>query len=177
MDEAHHLAWTPTEASPAYQLVEALAARTPALLLLTATPEQLGLGGHFARLRLLDPARYTDLEAFVAEQQRYVALSDLAGRLLASEQLTAGDMEALAPLFPDEDDALAQRLAAIAAGDGGARDALLADLVDRHGTGRVMIRNRRAAVGGFPKRVAHLEVLAGTRGPRLPRPPACGVRA
>jgi ATP-dependent helicase HepA len=159
VDEAHHLSWSPAEASPAYALVDALAARTPALLLLTATPEQLGLGGHFARLRLLDPARYTDLDAFVAEQQRYVALSELAGRLLASEQLTAGDMESLAPLFPDESDALAQRLAAIAAGDGEARDRLLADLVDRHGTGRVMIRNRRVAVGGFPKRIAHLDVL------------------
>jgi ATP-dependent helicase HepA len=159
VDEAHHLSWTPTEASAGYQLVEALSARTPALLLLTATPEQLGLGGHFARLRLLDPARYTDLDSFIAEQQRYVALSDLAGRLLASEQLTAGDIEALAPLFPEEGDALAQRLASIAGGDGEARDSLLADLVDRHGTGRVMIRNRRVAVGGFPKRIAHLEVL------------------
>lgn len=159
VDEAHHLSWTPESASPAYALVDALSARTPSLLLLTATPEQLGLGGHFARLRLLDPARYTSLDDFVEEQQRYVALSDLAGRLLASEQLTAGDMEALAPLFPDESDALAQRLAAIAAGDSTARDRLLADLVDRHGTGRVMVRNRRVAVGGFPKRSAHITVL------------------
>jgi len=168
VDEAHHLAWTPAEASPAYALVEALAARTQALLLLTATPEQLGLGGHFARLRLLDPARYTDLDAFIAEQQRYVALSDLAGRLLASEELTAGDMETLAPLFPEEADSLAQRLAAIATGDGEARDRLLADLVDRHGTGRVMIRNRRVAVGGFPKRLAHFEVLPESEDLALP---------
>lgn len=159
VDEAHHLAWSPAAASPAYDLVEALAAATPALLLLTATPEQLGLGGHFARLRLLDPARYTDLDAFVAEQKRYLALSALAERLLASESLTAGDIETLAPLFPNEGDALAGRLANIAAGDTEARDALLSDLVDRHGTGRVMIRNRRAAVGGFPQRIAHIEIL------------------
>jgi ATP-dependent helicase HepA len=159
VDEAHHLAWTPDAPSPGYSLVQALAERTPALLLLTATPEQLGLGGHFARLRLLDPARYTSLDDFIGEQRRYVALSDLAGRLLASEELTAGDMEALAPLFPDEADALAQRLARIAAGDAEARDALLADLVDRHGTGRVMVRNRRVAVGGFPRRIAEIESL------------------
>ncbi|MEO7252512.1 MAG: helicase-related protein, partial [Arenimonas sp.] len=136
-----------------------LAAQTPALLLLTATPEQLGLGGHFARLRLLDPARYTDLNAFVAEQQRYIELSALAERLLASEQLTAGDIETLALLFPQEGDALGQRLASIAAGDESARDQLLADLIDRHGTGRVMIRNRRVVVGGFPKRIAHVQIL------------------
>jgi ATP-dependent helicase HepA len=110
-------------------------------------------------LRLLDPARYTDLAAFVEEQRRYLALSALAERLLASEGLTAGDLELLAPLFPHEGDELASRLARIAAGDEQARDELLGDLVDRHGTGRVMIRNRRAAVGGFPQRIAHVDTL------------------
>jgi ATP-dependent helicase HepA len=161
VDEAHHLAWTPDEASPSYRLVEALAARAPAVLLLTATPEQLGLAGHFARLRLLDPARYADLDAFVAETARYLPLSGLAERLLAREALTNGDVEALAPLFPDEADALAPRLARIAAGDADAADALLSDLVDRHGTGRVMLRNRRAAGGGFPRRIAHVALLDG----------------
>jgi ATP-dependent helicase HepA len=167
VDEAHHLAWSPDRQSEGYTLVESLASRTPALLLLTATPEQLGLGGHFARLRLLDPSRYSDLPAFIEEQSRYLQLSALAERLLASEALTQGDMETLAPLFPEDGDQLAARLAAIAGGDEEARDALLADLVDRHGTGRVMIRNRRAAVGGFPRRVAHLQTLPGDEDPRL----------
>ena len=159
VDEAHHLAWSPEHPSEGYRLVEALAARTPGLILLTATPEQLGIGGHFARLRLLDPARYADLAEFVAEQDRYLALSRLADRLLASESLTTGDMELLAPLFPDEADALAARLGKISAGDEAAREALLSDLIDRHGTGRVLIRNRRAAVGGFPRRIADIEIL------------------
>jgi ATP-dependent helicase HepA len=168
VDEAHHLTWTPEFKSASYSLVESLAAQTPALLLLTATPEQLGLGGHFARLRLLDPARYTDLAAFVAEQHRYVELSALAERLLASEALTAGDMETLAPLFPEERDGLAQRLARIANGDEQARDSLLSDLIDRHGTGRAMIRNRRVVVGGFPKRLAHVHVLQSNEDLSLP---------
>jgi ATP-dependent helicase HepA len=160
VDEAHHLAWSAEKQSPGYALVASLAATAPALLLLTATPEQLGLGGHFARLRLLDPERYADLPGFIAEQTRYLQLSALADRLLAREALTAGDMETLAPLFPDEADRLASRLAAIAQDDAEAREALLADLVDRHGTGRAMIRNRRAAVGGFPRRVPHLQSLS-----------------
>jgi ATP-dependent helicase HepA len=61
VDEAHHLAWTPEEASSEYALAEQLAIQTPSVVLLTATPEQLGRSGHFARLRLLDPARYNDL--------------------------------------------------------------------------------------------------------------------
>src|SRR5882762_627204 len=42
VDEAHHLAWSPEAPSAQYSLVEALAARTRGLLLLTATPQQLG---------------------------------------------------------------------------------------------------------------------------------------
>ena len=167
VDEAHHLVWTPEFASPGYALVESLAARTPGLLLLTATPEQLGLGGHFARLRLLDPARYTSLDAFRAESRRYLQLSALAERLLDDQALTTDDMGTLAGLFPGEGDALVGRLGRIAAGDPAERDALLADLVDRHGTGRVMVRNRRAAVGGFPTRLPHVSVLPEPEDPTM----------
>ena len=172
VDEAHHLTWSAGDAdnstsSPGYQLVERLAARTPTLLLLTATPEQLGLGGHFARLRLLDPARYSDLAAFNDEQNNYLALSALAERLLNNEALTTGDMQALATLLPEMRDTLAQRLGKIAAGDDDEKDALLADLIDRHGTGRVMIRNRRATVGGFPRRIALVSTLSEGDDPSL----------
>ncbi|HYR58856.1 MAG TPA: SNF2-related protein, partial [Chthoniobacteraceae bacterium] len=71
VDEAHHLAWSPREVSPEYALVESLAVKTQGLLLLTATPQQLGPEGHFARLRLLDPDRYSDLAHFLAEAGHY----------------------------------------------------------------------------------------------------------
>ena len=71
VDEAHHLAWSPHEVSPEYALVEALSRKTPGLLLLTATPEQLGMESHFARLRLLDPDRFYDLDEFLKESDRY----------------------------------------------------------------------------------------------------------
>jgi ATP-dependent helicase HepA len=172
VDEAHHLTWTANDSAEAtsskgYQLVERLAAQTPTLLLLTATPEQLGLGGHFARLRLLDPARYSDLAAFNDEQNNYLALSALAERLLNNEALTTGDMQALATLLPEMRDTLAQRLGKIAAGDEDEKNALLADLIDRHGTGRVMIRNRRATVGGFPQRIAMIDTLPESDDPGL----------
>ncbi len=72
VDEAHHLGWSVAEASPEYQLIEDLAAKIPGLLLLTATPEQLGHASHFAHLRLLDPDRFSDLEHFVAEREHFV---------------------------------------------------------------------------------------------------------
>ncbi|MCU7883932.1 MAG: DEAD/DEAH box helicase family protein, partial [Candidatus Thiodiazotropha sp. (ex Lucinoma annulata)] len=52
VDEAHHLTWSAEDPSAEYLLVEALALKTPGVLLLTATPEQLGQAGHFAQLRL-----------------------------------------------------------------------------------------------------------------------------
>ena len=74
VDEAHHLAWSPEQASPEYQLVESLSAASRGLLLLTATPEQVGVASHFARLRLLDPARFHDLESFREEEAVHLKL-------------------------------------------------------------------------------------------------------
>jgi len=50
VDEAHHLSWSETHVSNEYVAIEGLARQIPGLLLLTATPEQLGAEGHFARL-------------------------------------------------------------------------------------------------------------------------------
>jgi ATP-dependent helicase HepA len=159
VDEAHHLIWTESLSSPGYQLVEAMSKRIAGLLLLTATPEQLGIGGHFARLRLLDPARYTNLNTFVLEQERYIAISSLADRLANQHDLNAKDFEALIAFMPEDKAQLTTRFARIVEGDVAERESLLMDLIDRHGTGRVMIRNRRALVGGFPKRTPHITQL------------------
>jgi len=163
VDEAHHLGWSPDGPSPQYALVEQLAAQTPGVILLTATPEQLGRAGHFARLRLLDPARYGDLASFTAESLRLVAVSRAVDALQSGRALSPSDRDALGELFGSEAAVLPARLEAINQATDGARealiDALVDDLIDRHGTGRVMVRNRRAAVGGFPRRLAQLDVL------------------
>jgi ATP-dependent helicase HepA len=78
VDEAHHLAWTPGAASPEYVTVEANRGADARLLLLTATPTQLGLAGHFARLRLLDPNRYEDFAAFVEETKHFGSVAEIA---------------------------------------------------------------------------------------------------
>ncbi|NKB78042.1 MAG: hypothetical protein GKR96_13655 [Gammaproteobacteria bacterium] len=52
VDEAHHLQWSEDEPGFEYQLIEQLAQQTSGVLLLTATPEQLGKSSHFARLRV-----------------------------------------------------------------------------------------------------------------------------
>lgn len=152
VDEAHHLAWSPEAPGADYLLVETLAQRAPGLLLLTATPTQLGLAGHFARLRLLDPARYHDYDAFLAEAEGYAAVAGVAEKIVDERTLTPKDRTTLRKIFTKDPGRLAQHLDALAAGKMGARDALLRTLLDQHGTGRVMFRNTRAAMSGFPKR-------------------------
>jgi ATP-dependent helicase HepA len=154
VDEAHHLSWSQEKASPEYAAVEALAAASRGVLLLTATPVQLGQSGHFGRLRLLDPRRFTSLDAYLAESGRYQELAGTVDRILSSEAPDAGAAASLRAAFP-ADAALQARLEAYAQGLAGSKRALIDDLVDRHGTGRLMFRNRRSALGGFPKRVVH----------------------
>ncbi len=90
VDEAHHLEWSEQRASPEYRLVEKLAGSTPGTLLITATPEQLGRAGHFARLRLLDPDRFYDLTAFNDEEADYRPVAD-AVEILFHQDRAAGE--------------------------------------------------------------------------------------
>jgi ATP-dependent helicase HepA len=45
--------------------------------MLTATPEQLGVESHFARLRLLDPIRYNNYNDFINESEGNKDIADL----------------------------------------------------------------------------------------------------
>ena len=134
IDEAHHLRWTQDTPSDDYAFAEALAQQTSGLLLLTATPEQTGQASHFARLRLLDPSRFHDLQTFKEEEQQYRQWSELA------DELEAGNVIDELPLGLDAE---------------ATTDGIIEQILDRHGTGRVLFRNTRAAIAGFPQRILH----------------------
>lgn len=151
VDEAHHLVWDPEQPSRAYDVVEALAGQTPGVLLLTATPDQQGHESHFARLRLLDPERFYDYDAFLAEEESYQPLAQAAQALLGEAELDANAMSRLAPFLNTQENTDFS--------DPEQRHALLARLLDRHGTGRLLFRNTRQAIKGFPSRQLHLHPL------------------
>ncbi|PAU54962.1 RNA polymerase-binding ATPase [Pseudomonas sp. PIC25] len=152
VDEAHHLVWHPDQVSTEYALVEQLAEVIPGVLLLTATPEQLGQDSHFARLRLLDPHRFHDLEAFRAESAHYRPVAEAVQELLDQGRLSPEAHEVIHGFLGAEGEAL---LAAVSDGDIDASARLIRELLDRHGTGRLLFRNTRAAVQGFPERELH----------------------
>ncbi|HHQ4563607.1 RNA polymerase-associated protein RapA [Aeromonas veronii] len=145
VDEAHHLEWSEEAPSRAYEMVEALAEQVPGVLLLTATPDQLGHQSHFARLRLLDPERFYDYEAFLAEEQAYGQVASAAQELLDGETLS-----------DEARQILASQLEGLDLSDAAARQQAVAKLLDQHGTGRVLFRNSRANIQGFPER--HLNI-------------------
>ena len=173
VDEAHHLHWSETEVSPAYACIENLAREAGGVLLLTATPEQLGIEGHFARLRLLDSDRYYDLKKFREEESSYQSVSALVAALTeAGQQNGPQERDTLIAelshyLGEDAGQDLRRALEAFSSDSDTGKtelDALVATLIqrllDRHGTGRVLFRNTRDGVAGFPQRVLNAHPLA-----------------
>ncbi len=156
VDEAHHL----EEGSTPYDFVAAMSEMIPRVLLLTATPEQAGLDSHFARLKLLDADRHYDFEAFKAESAHYAETAALARRIEADQKLSAADKKILK-----------------GAGIDPASADLLNDLLDRHGPGRVIFRNTRDAISGFPQRRAVLHELNAPGKTALRQEFECDLRA
>ncbi len=151
IDEAHRV----KEESKLYRFIAGLGEKTQRMLLLSATPEQLGRKHHFARLKLLDPSRFYDYEEFIRESERYREIAKTAERIMDESTSMETLVEVLETAAPDllsdedffnQDDSRNGRL----------RHRLLERLIDRYGTGRVIFRNTRAVVKGFAERKALL---------------------
>ncbi|MCP4024093.1 MAG: DEAD/DEAH box helicase family protein [Desulfobacteraceae bacterium] len=111
IDEAHHI----TEKKDTYTFIQHLEKATTGLMLLTATPEQLGVQSHFSQLKLLDPERYFNFEKYRTELKSYQETAQKVEKLLKDKQ----------PID---------------------------HFLDSYGPGRVIFRNRRSVIKGFPKK-------------------------
>lgn len=142
IDESHRLQWQ----SKAYQSALKLSQVSHGALLLTATPEQLGVESHFARLHLLDPTRFPDLEQFLNEEQQYGIVSNIVDLIeLGGLENATQEIESL------NDSKLYDR--ALNAIENPEKESEFIDwMVDRYGTGRMVYRNTRRSIQGFPTR-------------------------
>ncbi len=156
VDEAHRLQWTEGAVSEEYGIVQQLAAQTTHMMLLTATPSQFGMQGHFARLHLLDPERYPSYAQFAEEQSNYAQVADWVKPLVDGEALADDQAAQLVAALGDAD---AAALIEQSTQDETAREQLLNRVVDRLGTGRALYRNTRQSVGGFCQRELNLVEL------------------
>lgn len=149
VDEAHQ--YKKGSESGEYELLAKLCERIPSVLLLTATPEQLGLEGHFDRLCLLDPDRYFDFNTFKEEVATYENIAALT-RSFVEKKTTPAQLSAIEEL--------------VGSVEGKSDDEVMRMMVDRHGTGRSFFRNTRATMRKefdfFPKRILHEHVLVAT---------------
>ncbi len=157
VDEAHHLNWQQDKPSLEYQCIEQLAQVIPGVLLLTATPDQLGHESHFARLRLLDSDRFFDYDKFTEEESHYSEVADAANALVEGETLNQEQENTLTALLKESD--ISAQLTGLNSDNvdeqKNIRQQLLAQLLDRHGTGRILFRNSRNTIKGFPAREIH----------------------
>lgn len=140
VDEAHHLTTSNDDSDIHWST---FAHQTDHLLLLTATPEQLGLESHFGRLQLLDAGRFSDFEKYQKDEASFAELSELA-KSLNDGSVSDTDKKHLSDLG--------------IAWNEDAQD-VLTSLLDRHGTGRVVYRNTRKGVVGFHDRKADIQTF------------------
>ena len=94
-------------------------------MLLTATPEQMGVKNHFLHLQLLDPERYFNFNTYLDETDQYKKTLQTVKELIKKRKNTD-------------------------------------HILDSYGPGRVIFRNKRNVIKGFPKRVPHLKPLVAT---------------
>ncbi|MCJ8314475.1 MAG: DEAD/DEAH box helicase family protein [Saccharospirillaceae bacterium] len=137
VDETHHIEYTIDEPSIAYDSLDQMAQKAKHLILLSATPEQLGLEGHFGRLKLLDPNKFSDLDAYLKQEEQYLALTELINNI-QDDALSETEKTQVSQQYGINFEQYTQDI--------------VIDLVDRFGTGRGIFRNTRNAVKGFPKR-------------------------
>jgi ATP-dependent helicase HepA len=161
VDEAHHLEHN----GPAFKVVERLSQRSRGLLLLTATPEQLGRESHFARLQLLDPHRYARYDEYVKETETLQKIDRIVENALNGLERGQSHpaLDSIEIEFPGE--LVNPVRGKIPGPDLKAPDPekiTLEQLIDFYGTGRTMFRNTRRVISGFPRRSIHLVPLEGT---------------
>ncbi len=155
IDEAHHLVWSEKNPSAEYEFVEQLADKTPALILLSATPEQMGKESHFARLKLLDPDRFFSFQQYLQEVSQFEPVASLANSILQSEKLNVKDYQQLQSVLGESEFAALQSRLKGKSDHEDRKEEIIQLLMDHHGTGRVLFRNSRQTVKGFPVRHCH----------------------
>lgn len=123
IDEAHHI----TDDETTHGFIKNLASTTFGLMLLTATPEQMGVKKHFLHLQLIDPERYFDFNTYCNQTAHYKK----AIKTIKAASKKGKDIERI---------------------------------LDSYGPGRVIFRNRRNVIKGFPKRFARLKGISSSDG-------------
>lgn len=156
VDEAHHARrnWNDgkQEANLGYQLLEEMRDRIGGLLLLTATPMQLHPAELYAMVELVEPGLFTDYADFEQKREEIAVINRHVGRLRVGA-VSGPQQRELHDVLQEW--GASNEILTADLNDGAARDEVCTWLESRHLLATALVRNRKAHVGGFTKRVAH----------------------
>lgn len=160
-DEAHRvrrsLQGGKVQSTKLYELAEQLKEQTDGMLLLTATPMQLSPFELWSSIELVEPGLYTSYDRYHATGHLLPRLNEIMRCLQGWGALPQRDKE----LFAMSEAAQTLRSLVELSGnleelDNPARRELARrELVKAHPLTEVLVRNRKANVGGFTRRIAH----------------------
>jgi superfamily II DNA or RNA helicase len=159
-DEAHRvrrwLVGRKPKSTQAYRLADDLKELVPGLLLLTATPMQLHSYELYSLIELVEPGLFPSFESYERQQGELPRLNELVRELRAWNTLSELDIGCLCLSKGDLlEEAGFPHDADVALSSPGNRERALDALAERHPLANVLVRNRKAEVGGFVKREAH----------------------
>ncbi|MDG5814832.1 RNA polymerase-associated protein RapA [Chitinispirillales bacterium ANBcel5] len=159
VDEVHHA----REGSDFFRLLEKLTLTVSDVLFLSATPEHYGNREHFARLQLLDSARYGEYDTFLKEMKFHSQIAAVTGKILDGNELTEEEVEFLTTLSASHKTISAEEIRTASSAKETTRDEMVATLLDLFGVGRAIFRNTRANIGGFPSRTVMVKPLQANK--------------
>jgi SNF2 family DNA or RNA helicase len=138
----------------AYRLADDLKELADGLLLLTATPMQLHPYELYSLIELVEPGLYPTYEEYEQGGRGLPALNDLMRSLKSWRALDGGERDEVIDKHGAVLHSICGRVPKPADLDGGTVGELMDRLVDKHPLASVMVRNRKAELGGFAGRTA-----------------------
>lgn len=160
-DEAHHIrrrlrGRTKVETTQAYAFAEELAGLVDGLLMLTATPMQLHPYELYSLIELVEPGLYPSFDTYEARRRDLPRLNDLMKALVGWGALSDAEHEEVAQRHGGllAELGLSARSITEALDDPNARTEVMDALVTKHPLSGVLVRNRKAELGGFTTREA-----------------------
>lgn len=150
-----------------YRLLDELRDKVGGMLLLTATPMQLHDFELYSMIELVEPGLFRSYHDFATSREEIASINE-AVTVLRSQRPRKADIDRCLDLLRSYD-APVQLLEAASVGRDG-REVAALWLSRCHRLSEALVRNRKAEIGGFTKRVAHrIEVEPGNSELKLER--------
>ena len=163
IDEAHHITFEQNKITPDFAFIKRLCEKIKNKILITATPYQFGSESHFGRLSLLDPKQFNSYEEFQTDESNYKKIIPIIKKIHLNQKISKKNLNSFSKNFCDGEQL--KLLTSLSNTDNKSQKynnikrTLINNLIDRHGTSRLIFRNTRSLIKGFPTRKTYFKKL------------------